>query len=196
MCNYNNGKIYKLYNTITDDIYIGATTLTLSERMQRHISASKDIKKDKSKLYKHFKEHGKEHFFIELLDVYNCSSKNELYAKEGEYIRALTPALNTRIEGRTRRQRGEDNKDAVKAYHTQYYADNIAVISARKKQSYYNNWDTIKEKRTLKYADSKDTFKERVKKYYDANTYKICEQKKQYYNFNKERKQQENTKTV
>ena len=49
MPDYGRGKIYKICNTITDDIYIGATTLTLSERMQRHISASKDINKYKSK---------------------------------------------------------------------------------------------------------------------------------------------------
>ena len=45
MPNYNNGKIYKIYNTITDDIYIGATTQLLSARMREHRRASKDIKK-------------------------------------------------------------------------------------------------------------------------------------------------------
>ena len=45
MCNYNRGKIYKIYNTITDDIYIGATTRLLCERMREHIYASNDIKK-------------------------------------------------------------------------------------------------------------------------------------------------------
>ena len=64
MRNYNRGKIYKIYNTITDEIYIGATTLTLTDRMRHHKNASKDIKKEGSQLYKHFKEHGVDHFFL------------------------------------------------------------------------------------------------------------------------------------
>ena len=44
MCDYSKGKIYKIYNTITEDIYIGATTRLLRERMRDHIKTSKDKK--------------------------------------------------------------------------------------------------------------------------------------------------------
>ena len=43
MCYYNIGKIYKIYNTITDEIYIGATTLLLTDRMRAHKSANNNI---------------------------------------------------------------------------------------------------------------------------------------------------------
>ena len=62
MPNYSNGKIYKIYNTITDDIYIGATTQLLCERMREHRRASKDIKKQNCTLYTHFNEHDEKHF--------------------------------------------------------------------------------------------------------------------------------------
>ena len=192
MCDYSRGKLYKIYNTITEDIYIGATTLTLSDRMQRHISAHNNIKKEGRKLYKHFKEYGIEHFFIELLEAYNCNSKKELEAKEGEYIRALTPSLNMRIEGRTAKQRNEDNRDVVKAYHKQYYEDNKNAY----KTYYQNNLYKIAEQKKQYYQSNKDKSRERGKRYYNNNIGKIAEQKKQYYNFNKERKQQKNIKTV
>ena len=41
MCDYNNAKIYKLYNTITDDIYIGATTRILSDCLYEHLRNGK-----------------------------------------------------------------------------------------------------------------------------------------------------------
>ena len=33
---YQEGKIYKIYNTINDDIYVGSTTQKLCERMRDH----------------------------------------------------------------------------------------------------------------------------------------------------------------
>ena len=56
MPDYNRGKIYKIYNTITEDIYIGATTRLLCERMRDHKYTSNIIKKGTITLYKYFKE--------------------------------------------------------------------------------------------------------------------------------------------
>ena len=38
---YANGRIYCIRNHIDDDIYVGATTQTLSKRMQKHKSDAK-----------------------------------------------------------------------------------------------------------------------------------------------------------
>ena len=78
------------------------------------------------------------------MEAYNCNSKEELGTKEGEYIKSLKPSLNTRIEGRTAKQRNEDNKDVVKAYHTQYYADNKERYKERGKAYYDTSTNTIK----------------------------------------------------
>ena len=110
MPDYNNGKIYKIYNTITDNIYIGATTQLLHNRMQNHITASKDEKLQHLTLYKCFNEHGVSNFYIELIEKYNCNSRGELFAKEGQYIRELKPSLNIILSGRTSAQYREDNK--------------------------------------------------------------------------------------
>ena len=64
MPDYNNGKIYKIYNTITDDIYIGATTQLLCERMRGHRRAYKAKRNVTNKLYQHFNEYGKETNYI------------------------------------------------------------------------------------------------------------------------------------
>ena len=51
MCDYSKGKIYKLFNTITDDVYIGATTRPLNDRLAEHRRAGNAQDKQQSKLY-------------------------------------------------------------------------------------------------------------------------------------------------
>ena len=52
MPDYSKGKIYKIYNTINDDIYIGATVQDLKLRLSGHISNSKKDDFCKRLLYK------------------------------------------------------------------------------------------------------------------------------------------------
>ena len=110
---YQEGKIYKIYNIITDDIYIGSTTLKLCERMRNH-RASQNAKLHMNyPIYKAFREYGVENFFIELIEKCPCNDKDELRRKEGEYIRALKPSLNIRIEGRGDKEYYNDNRDRI-----------------------------------------------------------------------------------
>ena len=129
----NNGKIYKIYNTITDDIYIGATTQLLCERMRGHRKDYKGTQNINNKLYQHFNRYGKDNFYIMLLEHVKCNSKEELTAREGEYIIKLKPRLNTTIEGRTRKQHYEDNKDKLLEDKKEYYEDNKSKILEYKK---------------------------------------------------------------
>ena len=124
MPDYNNGKIYKIYNTITDDIYIGATTQLLCERMRGHRQVYKATKNINNKLYQHFNKYGKDKFYIMLLENVKCNSKEELTQKEREYIIKLKPLLNITVEGRTAQQYYEDNKDKIAEQHKHYYEDN------------------------------------------------------------------------
>ena len=43
MPGYSKGKIYKILNTIDDEIYVGSTCETLSQRMARHRSDMKRL---------------------------------------------------------------------------------------------------------------------------------------------------------
>ena len=165
MPDYTKGKIYRIYNTITNDIYIGATTQLLCQRMKGHREACKVSKNINIKLYKSFKEHGIQRFYIVLLENFNCNSKEELSAKEGQYIRELRPALNTKIEGRTLKQYYVDNIDKFK----QYKLNNLDKIKEQQKQYYDNNIDKIKEHEKQYYVDNIDKIKARDKQYYDNN---------------------------
>ena len=57
---YQEGKTYKTYGTINDDIYIGSTTQKLCERMREHRYCINTIRKKYRPLYQAFREHGVE----------------------------------------------------------------------------------------------------------------------------------------
>ena len=98
-------------------------------------------------------EIGFERFRIQLIINYPCEDIYQLTQKEGEYIR-LMGTLNKRIEGRTKKEYYENNKDKIKEY-------------------YENNKDKIKEFQKEWYETNKDKKKE----YYEINKNKIIEYK-------------------
>ena len=101
MPNFQEGKLYKVYNTITEDIYIGSTTQKLCERLSGHRRHFRSNRVDML-LYQAFEEHGVDDFCIEPIGEYPCNGKDELSKQEGGYIWALKPTLNKIIAGRTR----------------------------------------------------------------------------------------------
>ena len=74
--------IYKVVNTITDEVYIGATTKSIEERKADH------LQKSQKKVGSYFQEaiatHGADAFKWEQIDTAN--SINELAEKEKQYI--------------------------------------------------------------------------------------------------------------
>lgn len=96
MVNYNYAKVYKIINSINNDVYIGSTTYQyLCSRMNQHRMASKEINgKRESNLYKSMRELGVKNFKIELLEDVNCDNKIDLLDKEQYYIDLLKPTLN------------------------------------------------------------------------------------------------------
>ena len=126
MPNYEDGKIYKIFNSLTDDTYIGSTTQLLCNRMKNHRDEhnKQDATCYNSKLYKCFREHGVDNFNIELVEKYACSSKEELNSRKGYWIRQERPSLNTYIAGRTAKQYYEDNIDVKKQYAINYQSNN------------------------------------------------------------------------
>jgi group I intron endonuclease len=122
--NYAEGKVYKIYNTINDDIYVGSTTLKLCERMTHHRRCLNTSSKKHRSLYKSMSENGVYNFFIELIEKCPCNGKEELLKKEGEYIRSLKPSLNRCIAGRTSKEYHKDNKEYIRELKSQYYQIN------------------------------------------------------------------------
>ena len=134
MPNYQDGKIYKIYNTINDDIYIGSTTQKLCERMRNHRNDHKSKLHFNFPIYKAFREHGVENFFIELIEKCPCNDKDELRKTEGNYIRLLKPSLNVRIDGRSVKEYYNDNRDILLQKQREYNEVNKERIAIRKKE--------------------------------------------------------------
>ena len=148
--NYQDGKTYKIFNTITDDIYIGSTTQKLCERMRQHRNVHKSKHHFNYPTYKAFRENGIENSFIELIGKCPCNGKDELRKTEGNYIRTLKPSLNIRIEGRL-------NKE--------YYQDKRNTIVQKIKEYTGNNREQVLDSKRNYYQRTKDTHLEYCKKY-------------------------------
>ena len=121
MPDYKNGRIYKILNSIDDEIYVGSTTASLSRRMGKHRSDHRcNEKKQKYKIYTHMTKVGADNFYIELIEAYPCNSKEELDAKEGQWIRQIG-TLNTIINGRTKNDVRQDNIERYQEYARNHY---------------------------------------------------------------------------
>ena len=118
--NFANAKIYAIRSHQTEQIYIGSTTQPLYKRFHRHKTmycSSKEIMKYPD-------------CYIELLENYACSDKNELHRREGELIR-LHNCVNKNIAGRTPVEYKVDNKDFLFARDKQYREDNKQKITEK-----------------------------------------------------------------
>ena len=82
---YNNNKIYCIRNNINDMIYIGSTTQPLSKIMGEHRNNISCVKCKNYKLYETMREFGRDNFFIELLENYECKNLEELRKREGYF---------------------------------------------------------------------------------------------------------------
>ena len=107
------GKTYKIYNTITYDIYIGGIAQKLCERTRGHRQQSKSKSHFNYPIYKAFREHGIANFFIELVEKCTCDDRDELGKTEGDFIRTLKPSLNKRIECRLNKEYYQDNRNSI-----------------------------------------------------------------------------------
>ena len=174
--NYQEGKIYKIYNTINDDIYVGSTTMKLCERMRNHRGCINNQKTKDRPLYQAFREHGIDNFFIELIEKCPCNDKDELRKKEGEYIRYLKPSLNRRIAGRTTKEYYNEHKEHLSEQHKQYYENNKEHISEQTKQYKENNKEHLSEQKKQYYENNKEHIHEQTKQYRENNKEHIREQ--------------------
>lgn len=115
---YSQGKIYKIYSTKTDKVYIGSTTKQLKDRLRTHRNNYQNYTRDKSyksnvSVFQIFDED--RYPSIELICEYPCTNTLELRTKEHEIIKNTTANIvnkNSPI-GKT--------KDELKEYGRQTY---------------------------------------------------------------------------
>jgi hypothetical protein len=189
MVNYSNGKIYKIepINGEEGDIYIGSTTKKyLSQRMDTHRNNYKQWQKGEygntSSFYL-FDKYDVINCKIILLKLFSCSSKDELEAEEGQFIRNLQ-CVNKRIPCRTQQEQHKiyrhNNREIIKEKKAKYYIENKNYILQQEKE--YRDNDKEKQKqRKIKYRiENKEMIREKNKKYYLDNKLKILEKQKIY----------------
>ena len=137
--NYKNGKIYVIRNHCNDMVYVGHTTQPLKRRFGRHKS---DCKRRTRSLYNAMNDLGIDKFYIELVEECPCYNKEQLYAKEGYYIRefdSYNNGYNSVIAGRSRKKHYEDNKEKLKEKRKIYYEQN-----KEKAKTYNKQYNSIK----------------------------------------------------
>ena len=138
MVNYANSKVYKIWSTQGDKIYIGSTTKQyLSQRMDKHRHEYKYWKSKQTTFissYKLFEEYGIENCFIELLEAKECKSKDELHQLEGKYIREVN-CVNKLVAGRTREQYRLENKEKLSENDKQKYERTKDKVLERQSQN-------------------------------------------------------------
>jgi hypothetical protein len=165
MPDYQKGKIYKLYSPSKNLVYYGSTVQSLAQRLSGHIRGIRDYNKDNNKKYcSSFLVVECEDYKIELLEEYPCNNKQQLFKKEGEYIRN-NECVNKCIAGRTEQE---------------YNIDNANKIRERKKKYRIANADKHKEWINQYRIDNVDKIKEYKKQYRQTNADEIKEYQKQY----------------
>lgn len=111
MSNYKNAKIYRIKSLHSDDEYIGSTCNSLARRMTGHRDAFNKFKKGADNYCSsyHLFELGEE--YIELVENFPCNTRQELFIREGEHIKASLNNVNKLLPGRTYKEWYEANKD-------------------------------------------------------------------------------------
>ena len=145
---YQNGKIYTIRHPDSEKYYIGSTCEKyISNRFGGHKSNYKKYLNGKYSNVSSFRlfDLGIDECYIELLELFPCSSKMELTKREGELIRLYkNDVVNKRIAGVTK----EAKKEHKKEYMIEYNEANKEV----KKQYYQTNKEQILEKQKIKYT--------------------------------------------
>ena len=169
---YQNSKIYSIKNTLNDEIYIGSTTVSLSQRMTKHRASLKCEKRGKCLLYQRMKELGVDNFYITLVEKYPCNDIEELRAKEGEWILKIG-TLNQVVAGRKPEQYRKDNVEHKQEYDKEYHKQNKEKRSEQAHQRYEDNKEYIKQKNNQHYHQNKETLSISHKKYRDEHKEEI-----------------------
>ena len=128
---YKNSKIYAIKSNSTDKIYIGSTTQKLSKRFSQHKSFfKKNIYHSSS-----FEMFLLGDCYIELVELFPCSCKEELLKKEGEIIQKYNDKIvNKKIAGRTKKEYRDLNKEYYNEKNKEFRENNKEYF-----KEYYKN---------------------------------------------------------
>ena len=124
MNKFENGKIYKITDNLSDMIYIGSTCETLKRRLKQHLAHYKLFKAGKMNFITSFKILENADYKIELIKLYPCQTKQELNLEEGKIIKQFK---NDKINIVNRNIAGITHKESL----AQYYQNNKNAINEK-----------------------------------------------------------------
>ena len=123
--NYQLGKIYKIVNNTTENIYIGSTCEPiLSRRLAQHISSYKRYLNGKYRYLSSFDILANSDYDIVLIELCPCQTKDELLARE-RYHSDTFDCVN-------KNRPGIHNEMGHKEYIAKYYETHIEAIKEHK----------------------------------------------------------------
>ena len=148
MSKYNNGKIYKIVDNGYNKQYFGSTIESLSKRMAKHRYKYKLYLNNEGQprvsCYGIFEDFGIENCKIELVEYFSCETKDELFKREGEYIKN-NDCVNKVVSGRTLQEYKAETKEQRREGNKLYYERNKPTINMKAKKYRANNKEKIKQ---------------------------------------------------
>jgi hypothetical protein len=180
MPDYSNSKIYAIRSHQTENVYIGSTAQTLSQRFSGHRRSYKKFLNNEYCYMTSFEILQYDDAYIELIEAFSCNIVEELRKKEGEYIRKMD-CVNKCIAGRTSKQWRKDNVEIIAEKKKKYNEKNKEKIAENAKKYQEEHKEEIKEKNKEYYEKNKEKRLEQAKEYNEANKEKITERKKEKY---------------
>lgn len=189
MPDYKQGKIYKIVSNQTEDIYIGSTVQALSARLSSHRAKYKKYKQGNTYYTSSFIILEYDDAKIYLIEEYPCDNKEQLLAREGDYIKKLD-CVNKRIAGRGIKQYQQDNKEILNEKSKEKYKNNREAILKRHKKYYQENKEDILKRQKEYIEKNKDKIKEYTKEYQLKNKEIIAKKEKEYRENNKEKRKE------
>ena len=142
MCDYSNGKIYKIWSPNHSLVYYGSTVKTLADRMSVHRATSNSTSS------KQIIDAGDAD--IKLIEDFPCMNKYELLDREAEVMLAnWDGCVNEMVPGAVRRAGGL--KEYFKENNKKYYEKNVVKINAYQKEYAINNAAKVRAHKTKKH---------------------------------------------
>jgi hypothetical protein len=131
------GRVYRIYNSLDDLVYVGSTTQTLSRRFSAHKLKAK-AERSHLKCDQHWNEIGWDHVHIEILEEGPYQSKDFLRKAENKWIKEMDTIRNG-LNSVAAHATEEEKRDQKKEYTQTYNAENRTEILAKKKVRYIRN---------------------------------------------------------
>ena len=139
MVNYQLGKIYKLIDNTTNNIYVGSTCeKRLVRRLNGHSQSYKQYLNGNYNYVSSFEIIKNENYDIVLLELYPCNSKDELHSRERYYIELLK-CVNKQIPSRTMQEYQQSNRAQLKEYKKLYRFINKEKLKKQRIEKYKEN---------------------------------------------------------